>query len=169
MEADPAQRKDVAAEHPEVMKELWSHYEPYWNSVLPGMKPVRLDLGNPTENPVELCSQDWYMEQGNPPWNFRLIGKLPRVTAPWMVDIKKAGRYRFTLRQYPKLADKSVENTVRAKVKIAGLTKEVEVEPGTKSVVLELDLPAGETELVTYLYDEKGEAGGAYFTEVEAL
>ena len=48
------------------------------------------------------------MKQGNPPWNFKLIGELPRITAPWMVDVKKAGRYRFTLRQYPKLADKPV-------------------------------------------------------------
>ena len=109
------------------------------------------------------------MEKGNPPWNFRLIGKLPRVTAPWMVDVKKAGRYRFTLRQYPKLADKPVNKTVRAKIEIAGLTKECKVEPGCKGVIMEMELPAGKTELVTYLYDEKGEAGGAYFTEVEAL
>ena len=168
MEADPAQRKDVAAERPEVVKELWSHYEPYWESVLPGMKAVRLDLGNPGENPISLCSQDWYMESGNPPWNFRLIGKLPRVTAPWMVDVKKAGRYRFTLRQYPARANKPVV-AVRAKVEIAGLTKECVVEPGCKGVVLEMELPAGMTELWTFLYNEKGQAGGAYFTEVEAL
>ncbi|MDF7825464.1 arylsulfatase [Pontiellaceae bacterium B12227] len=169
MQADPKQRTDVAAEHPEVVDELWSHYEPYWQSVVKGMTPVRLDIGNPDENPVELCSQDWYMPQGNPPWNFRLIGKLPRVTAPWMITVQKAGRYRFTLRQYPKLADKTVEKTVRAKVEIAGLSREVEVQPGSKGIVIEMELPAGETELVTYLYNEKGEAGGAYFSEVEAL
>ena len=168
MEVDPVQRKDVAAEHPSVVNELWSHYESYWTSVVTGMRPIRLDIGNPTENPVEFCSQDWYMEQGNPPWNFRLIEKLPRVTAPWMVDVKKAGRYRFTLRQYPKLADKPVK-AVRAKVRIAGLSKECEVGHGSKGVVIEMDLPAGETELITYLYNEKGEAGGAYFTEVEML
>ncbi|MDP4776874.1 MAG: sulfatase-like hydrolase/transferase, partial [Opitutales bacterium] len=168
IQADPSQRKDVAAEHPEVVEQLWSHYEPYWQSAVKGMRAVRLDIGNPTENPVELCSQDWYMPQGNPPWNFGLIGKLPRVTAPWMLNVKQAGRYRFTLRQYPKLADKPVV-AVRAKVKIAGVEKEVVVEPDTKGIVIELELPAGEAELLTYLYDEKGEAGGAYFTEVEAL
>ena len=169
MEADPVQRRDVADEHPDVVKELWSHYEPYWESVVTGMRPIRLDLGNPTANPVELCSQDWYMTQGNPPWNFRLIGKLPRVTAPWMVNVRNAGQYRFTLRQFPKLADRPVKKTVRAKIEIAELTKECAVEPGCKGVVLEMELPAGETELTTYLYDEKGKAGGAYFTEVEAL
>ena len=166
--ADPAQRKDVAAEHPDVMAQLWSHYAPYWKSVLPGMRPVRIDLGNPTENPTQLCSQDWYMQSGNPPWNFRLIGKLPRVTAPWMVTVKKAGRYRLTLRQFPPDAKRPVI-AVRAKVKIAGLEQSRPVIPGRTGVVFEMDLPAGETELWTYLYDEKGEAGGAYFTEVEAL
>ena len=84
-----------------------------------------------------------------------------------MVNVKKTGRYRLTLRQYPKLANKPVEKTVRAKVEIAGLSKEVKVEPGSKGIIIEMDLPAGETELVTYLYNEKGQAGGAYFTEVE--
>ena len=85
-----------------------------------------------------------------------------------MLNVKKAGTYRFTLRQYPLLADKPVIAT-RAKIEIAGLSKECKVEAGSKGVVIELDLPAGETKLLTYLYDEKGEAGGAYFTEVEAL
>ena len=32
-----------------------------------------------------------------------------------------------------------------------------------------MELPAGKTELTTWLYDANGKAGGAYFTEVEAL
>jgi len=57
---------------------------------------------------------------------------------------------------------------VRAKVQIAGIEKECAVRPDSTGVVFEIDLPAGPTELLTYLYDEKGRAGGAYFTEVEA-
>ncbi|MDQ8197883.1 arylsulfatase [Pelagicoccus enzymogenes] len=168
IQADPAQRNDVATQHPEVVKELWAHYEPYWQSVKEGMRPVRLDIGNPSENPVELCSQDWYMPQGNPPWNFRLISELPRVTAPWMINVKSAGFYRFTLRQYPSLANMPLV-AVRAKISVAGIEKEVEVTPGTSGVVIDLSLPVGKTELWTYLYDENGEAGGAYFTEVQKL
>ena len=56
---------------------------------------------------------------------------------------------------------------VCAKVEIAGLSQECEVGSGSKGVVIEMNLPAGETELITTLYDEEGEAGGAYFTEVE--
>jgi hypothetical protein len=85
-----------------------------------------------------------------------------------MVNVKKAGLYRFTLRQFPEEADKVVK-AVRAKIQIAGKDQEMVVDPGSKEVVFELEIPAGRTELITYLFTSKGKIGGAYFTEVEAL
>ena len=167
IEADPAQLKDVATEYPEVVERLRDLYDPFWDRVSPRMTPVRISIGDLNENPVSLCSQDWHMETGNPPWNFNQIENLPRVTGPWLVDVKRAGRYRFTLRQWPAEADKPVV-AIRAKLRIAGQEKEMAVEPGITGVVFEMNLPAGPTELLTYLYDEQGRAGGAYFTEVEA-
>ncbi len=168
LEQDPAQRNDVSAAHPEMVKQLRALYRPFWESVSPRMVPVSIDLGNPRQNPTELCSQDWYMPHGNPPWNFGHINQLVRVTGPWMVDIKKAGRYRLTLRQWPAQANRPVV-AVRAKVRIAGQELEAKVAPGAKAVVFEMELAAGKTELQTWLFDESGKAGGAYFTEVEAI
>ncbi|MEX0321671.1 MAG: arylsulfatase [Puniceicoccaceae bacterium] len=168
IQTDPGQENDVAAQHPEVVAQLRALYEPFWESISPRIRPVRIDLGNLAQNPTELCSQDWYMERGNPPWNFGSINKLPRVSGPWMVDVKKAGRYRITLRQFPKVADKPVV-AVRARVQIAGQERQCKVEQGSKGVVFEIQLPAGPAELWTYLYDEDDKAGGAYFTEVELL
>ena len=140
IQADPGQRKDLAADHPEVVARLRALYDPFWERVSPRLTPVRIDIGNPAENPTVLCSQDWYLEKGNPPWNFGSIKKLPKVTGPWMLEVKKAGKYRLTLRQFPKEADKPVA-AVKAKVEIAGQTLEQSVESGTKGVVFELDLP----------------------------
>ncbi len=168
IQADPAQRDNVADEHPEVVDRLRTAYQTFWEKVSPRLTPVRIDIGNPTDNPTVLCSQDWYMPTGNPPWNFGSIAKRPRVTGPWMLEVKKAGTYRITLRQMPKEADKPVI-AVRAKVKIAGQSLEVPVQPDSRSVVFEMELPTGPTKLVTWLYDAKGNAGGAYFTEVEAM
>jgi len=168
MLADPGQQNSLAASRRDVVAQLREHYEPFWKRVSPRLTPVSIDIGNPAENPTVLCSQDWHMETGNPPWNIGSISKLPRVTGPWKVNVKKAGKYRITLRQFPIEANKLVV-AVRAKVEIAGKSAEKKVESGSKGVVFELDLPAGKTELVTWLYDEKGEAGGAYFTEVDAL
>lgn len=166
--ADHAQRNDLAAQYPEVVQQLRSLYEPFWQHVSPRMTPVRVDLGNPDQNPTELCSQDWYMPTGNPPWNFGEIKKLPKVTGAWMVQVQKAGQYRISLRQFPKEADQPVVAS-RAKIEIAGQIMERQVKTGSKGVVFEVDLPKGATELVTYLFDASGKVGGAYFTEVEYL
>ncbi len=168
MADDPAQRNDVAATHPYIVKKLRELYSPFWSSVAARMTPVHIDIGSPTENPTVLCSQDWYMPNGNPPWNFGSIRKLPPVTGPWKIHVRKAGRYRMTLRQFPVEANLPVY-AVRASVRIGEKEQESSVKPGSKGVVFEEVLPAGRTELWTYLYDERGKVGGAYFTEVEAL
>ncbi|QDU88855.1 Arylsulfatase precursor [Pirellulimonas nuda] len=168
IEADPAQRNDVAKEHPDVVDDLRERYQPFWARVSPRLTPVRIDIGNPAESPTVLSSQDWYMPAGNSPWNFNMIKKLPKVTGPWMLQVQKAGQYRITLRQFPREANKPVV-AERAKIEIAGQAVEQPVQASSRGVVFELDLPAGPTELLTQLIDVNGEAGGAYFTEVEAL
>ncbi len=165
---DPSQREDVSADYPEIVTALRALYPAFWEVVSPRMTPVSIDLGSAAENPTLLASQDWYLPLKNPPWNFGQIRRLPRVTGPWMVNVRRAGRYRFTLRQFPAVAQKPLE-AVRARIRISGIERERQVRSGSQGVVFELDLPAGKAELWTWLYDQAGEAGGAYFTEVEAL
>jgi hypothetical protein len=165
---DLMQRHDISLKHPEVVARLRKLYEAFWGSVSPRMTPVYLDLGNPAENPTILCSQDWRLETGNPPWNFAEINQYKKITGPWYVSVTRAGKYRFTLRQFPKEAGKPLR-AVRAKVKIAGEEAEQKIALGAHSVDLELDLPKGETTLETFLYTENNEVGGAYFTKVERL
>ena len=108
------------------------------------------------------------MPVGNPPWNFGEVNQLKKITGPWHVQVKESGKYRITLRQFPEVANKPLR-AVRAGIKIAGLEKEQSVKSGARSSVFELDLPEGKTTLETYLYNQKDEVGGAYFTEVERL
>lgn len=164
---DPTQSRNVAAANPEVVARLRGFYQPFWEKVSPRLTPVRIDVGNPADNPTVLCSQDWRLESGNPPWNFNSIKKLPKVTGPWMIEVQRAGSYRITLRQFPKEADKPVR-AVRAELEIAGQTFRKDVEQGSKGVVFEVTLLPGPTEIITRLVDDRGKVGGAYFTEVEA-
>ncbi len=165
---DPTQSKNIAAQHPEIVAKLRKLYDPFWKKISPRLTPVSIDIGNPDDNPTTLCSQDWYMPQGNPPWHFNIIKKLPKVTAPWILEVKQTGRYRITLRQFPKEANKPLIAT-KASINIAGKTIEQQVKPNSKAVVFEINLPKGPTQLITKLYNKNGESGGAYFTEVEAL
>lgn len=165
---DPSQSKDVAKQFPEVVERLKPAYLSWWESVSPRMQAVRIDLGNPSQNPTDLNSQDWYMPKGNPPWSQGAIGGMPKQTGPWMVDVKKAGEYRFTLRQRPKEAPAPLK-AVRARIEIAGVSQETAVAPGAEYVTFTLNLPVGTAELITYLYDSNDQVRGAYYTEVEAL
>ena len=168
IEADPAQRKNLASRFPRIVEELELAYEPFWQRVSKGLRPVPIAVGDPTENPTVLCSQDWRPDSGNPPWNFNGIKKIPKVTHPWLVRVMRQGKYRITLRQWPKEAEKPILAN-RALLKIAGSQRESAIKPGSSGVAFEMTLPEGITELWTYLFTEAGEVGGAYFTEVEAL
>ena len=168
IQSDPSQRKNIANQRPEIVKNLRKAYQSFWHRVSPGLKPVAIDIGDLTENPSVLCSQDWRPETGNPPWNFSSIKKLPKVTHPWLVNVLKAGKYRFTLRQWPKEADKRIVG-IKAKIKIAGVEKEALIKDGSREIDFTLSLPSGITELWTYIYNQQGQVGGAYFTEVEKL
>ena len=165
---DPSQRNNIAEERKEVVKDLRKAYQSFWKRVSPGLKPVAINIGDHTENPTVLCSQDWRPETGNPPWNFSSIRKIPKVTHPWLVNVLEAGKYRFTLRQWPKEANEEIIG-VKARIKIAGITKEALIKDGAKKIDFTLTLPAGITELWTYLYNHRGQVGGAYFTEVHKL
>jgi arylsulfatase A-like enzyme len=168
IQIDPSQRNNIASQRPEIVNNLRTAYQSFWQRVSPGLKPVAIDIGDLTENPSVLCSQDWRPETGNPPWNFSSIKKIPKVTHPWLVNILEAGKYRFTLRQWPKEADKPIVG-VKAKIKIAGVEKEALIKDGSKEIDFTLSLPSGITELWTYIYNQQGQVGGAYFTEVEKL
>ena len=54
-------------------------------------------------------------------------------------------------------------------IKIAGVEKEALIKDGSKEIDSTLSLPSGITELWTYIYNQQGQVGGAYFTEVEKL
>jgi hypothetical protein len=94
------------------------------------MEPVAIDVGNPLENPTTLCSQDWYLPFGNPPWNFNSINRRPSITGPWHVMVQQDGTYRITLRQLPKEANKPLV-AERASLTVAGETQEVNVRDGS--------------------------------------
>ena len=82
--------------------------------------------------------------------------------------MSQPGKYRITLRQWPKEAKKEIVGG-RAKIKIGGINKESSIRKGSYGVDFEFNLPEGTTELWTYIYNQKEEVGGAYFTEVNKL
>ena len=93
---------------------------------------------------------------------------LTGIVGPHYVNVVKAGKYRISLRQAPEVAAVKLR-AVHAKLEIAGVTAEAPIPAGVEEINFDLELPAGQTQLLTYMTDEKGKVSGSTFVVVEAL
>jgi hypothetical protein len=125
VKSDPGQKKDVAAEHPEVVGRMRRHYEAWWTRIEPTLSDFEtITLGSDRENPARLSSLDWLAPKlviAAQPFDVRLLGQVPVVegslplgrpmpllNAPWNVLIERDGDYEISLRRWPKEADAAI-------------------------------------------------------------
>ena len=169
---DPGQTKNIATEHPAEIEKLRKFYESWWGSVSKKFDQyVPLVLGAEACPSVDLCCHDWHPGTESIPWNQSgQIGVAgdPLQNGFWAVDVARPGTYRFLLHSRPAWVKEPLKAT-RAKVKIGELEKEITIDPQTHEAVIELELPAGETKLWTYLEHENGKSRGAYYVIVERV
>ncbi|QTN32295.1 arylsulfatase [Akkermansiaceae bacterium] len=165
--ADPGQKKDIAAAHPEVAQRLRADYETWWASLKPAMDhTVRYVLGG-EENPMTLASHDWLMpgvEQAA--WHQNQIKRGDPIKGPWAVDVKQAGTYAITLRLWPDYLEKAMHVT-EARLAVAGVEETIAVKPEATAASFRVTLPAGPTMLETTLIRADGKQSGAYFARIE--
>ncbi|QDT69117.1 Arylsulfatase precursor [Planctomycetes bacterium MalM25] len=191
--ADPGQKNDLAARHPEVVERLRAAYDAWWESLQPALsKHAEFVLGNPAENPSRLTCHDWLTDGKPSPWNQATVRAGQQTLGDWAVRVEHAGRYRITLRRWPAEADKPLTAGLpagaavpglkafretpgkalairSAGVRIAGYEAEQPVEPDAGAVAFEADLPAGSTRLMGYFELAGGGRVGSYYAEVERL
>ena len=168
--ADPGEKTDVASAHPEIITTLRQRYETWWTGLAPALaRQIRIQLGNPAENPTRLNCMDWHADEGTIPWDQSQVAALPEANGVWKVEITRAGRYRFTLRHRPAEASFPLHASM-ARVRIDERESKAAVPVGANSIAIELDLPAGPADLQTFLDDEKsGQSRGAFYVEAERL
>ncbi|MBG86089.1 MAG: arylsulfatase [Verrucomicrobiales bacterium] len=125
LEKDPAEKNDLAASKPDVLKGLKSDYLKWFDDVSKSrvFKVGTIHIGNPAENPVLLCRyQDSRYVDGKP--------------TGWPVKIEQAGRYRLSV----ELADRNTGGRIH--VAWQGKSQSRPVLPGTNSA--SFSLTAGE-------------------------
>lgn len=101
---DKGQRKDVAAEHPELVAELSEAYEQWWDKISVD-KDVRHPIWLTTDikgESVVLNSHDVHtlIENGMPVWNqnaLRTGAKMAKDTHFWSIYVEESGTYDFEL------------------------------------------------------------------------
>jgi arylsulfatase A-like enzyme len=156
MEADPSERVDVAAEHPEVVERLKRAYSDWFDDVsrTRGFDPPRILLGSPRENPTTLTRQDWRGPRAG--WEADSLGH-------WEVQVDRPGRYRLTLTLTP------APGPWVAHLACRGATMGTSVPTGATSCSFEhVQLTAGPGTLEAWL-NQGGRTVGVWSVEVERL
>jgi arylsulfatase B len=188
MRKDPGQKQNVAGQHADVVKRLSADYDRWWALVTAkGNEYVRIALGAPEANPVRLTAHDWHGEGSERVWNQRGIRQAPVANGYWAVDVRRAGRYRFELRRWPREVDLPLGAAYRdaepnredaegmavpvtaARLRIGAAEGAAKPGADDKAAVIELQLKAGPAELQTWLTAADGSERGAYFVYVQRL
>ncbi len=186
---DPGQRRDLAEEHPEVVRRLREAQEAWWREALPRMSEYApISLGAAAENPTRLDAMD---VQGDVAWNQNHVAAAQKSTGTWAVKVERPGRYRFALRRWPaelglplaaglaqEKADalapylaRTVPRTIQpvaARVAIFDCESRLAVDPQACEAVVDMQIAqTGQTRLDAWFATADGEEQGAYYVYVE--
>ena len=152
IEADPYEKKDIAADHPEIVTEMRAGYEAWFEDVsgTRGYAPPRIHLGSPHENPVILTRQDWRGAKG---WG-------PKDLGYWDVHVARDGKYDVTLRF------EEIPEAGEASFKLGDVELTGPVEKGAKSCTFRgVALKTGDGRLEASV-PRAGKRTGAKYVEV---
>lgn len=188
---DPGQQKDIAADHPAVLKEMKDHYEQWWSR----LEPVIFDyvpvvIGNAKENPTLLSSNGWTGAGGiNTQWGVAQANGAPRG-GTWQILAETDGVYKLELSRWPPHLQRAL--TVSGPDKAVGGTwirpgkaipiaygcvslnkKEpvvVKSEPGADKISFEIKISKGINQLQAWFRDKDGKDNcAAYYVQVEKI
>jgi len=168
--ADPDQSVDVADEQPAVVERLRSSYDGWWASLSPVFgEVVRIGIGSEAENPVELTSHDWRVDdEADVAWAARHVYAGLQGNGYWALDVLRGGHFRVELRRWPRHMGLWME-VVKAKLRIGDLETEATLSHYDTVAVFDVELPPGPTELQTWLIAQDGTEKGAYFVDIERV
>ena len=197
--ADPGQARDIARDHPDVVKRMRDHYARWWAGVQPAIQDVgHIIVGSDRENPSRLSCNDWFGVKGRGNVTLQKEIRLGRnVNGAWNIQVDRSGRYEIALCRWPaeaaaairaalpayKAADGALDYNgklayppgqalpiARARLAVGDVDVSAAVGAADRSVTFTVDLQAGTTKMQTWFLDEKGKAlCGAYYVYVKRL
>lgn len=171
MRQDPGQTTDVAERHPDVVQDLKTKYDQWWQSISARFDEyVEIDLGALECPKTILTAHDWHPTQGGVPWNQGAISRDVNANGFWAVRVQQEGTYRFTLASRPLHVRKGIsEQPGQARVKIGDASQSKDFAAKAKSVQIEMRLEPGSYQMQTWIEPLSGKSRGAYFVTVEYL
>ncbi|MCG6186320.1 arylsulfatase [Maribellus maritimus] len=145
IKSDPRERNDVAAQNPDIVKDLYGRYEKWWEDISVDFDTyAEIAIGTEHENPVTLNAHDAHTRDGK---------KI------WVVNVARDGKYEIKLNHWPAESGKRiVENTsgdidlpiASADLTVGNMNRTAKVTAEMKSANFKVDLKAGTTCLQAY-------------------
>lgn len=92
LRSDPGQARNVAAQHPEVVRRMNDHYDLWWSGVAPEVNDFSMiHVGADAENPILLSACDWqdvFLDQS------RQVRAGESKNGAWGIAVDRAGNLR---------------------------------------------------------------------------
>ncbi len=154
LRTDPAETRDIAAEHPDVVADLRARYEQWFADISrAGFEPVRIHLGAPRENPVLLTRQDWRGVTGNG----------DEHAGHWQVHVTRETQYTVQLEFKP------LSTPGKVTLRLAGKEWTAFMTPGAESHQFDaMPWPKGDARLEAWT-ESGGTRQGIRYVHVRAL
>ena len=192
---DPGQRRDIAADHPDLVAELRAGYEQWWELVSEQFdRDVPMVIGRDAE-PVRLTTHDLRNEACNGAWNQRQVREGHVASGYWAIDVRRAGRYGIELRRWPEDAGYALDAGIDgddvewrrdaiqeqhaphysggvalpigwAALRVGGRSYHLETPPGDTAAVFEVSLQAGPDQLSAAFHDRVERTIGSYYVTI---
>ena len=168
VQQDPGQKLNIAEQHPNVVGDLTEEYQAYFRDVFErDDRFTRFQLGDSSYNSTRMTVRDWHPTLGRVIWKQDQLGDDALfVNGFWAVHVEIPGQYSIRLSRHPD-DDKRPMKASNARLEVGDIELYKELDPVDTEVVFEVTLPAGNTELQTWLKDvSTGRERGAYFVDV---
>jgi len=185
MSIDPAQKNDVAKEHLEVVARLNVALERV--NAENDNRQQRYVIGSDKQNPIEFTPSSWSKRIST--WQRGIRNGTPGAV-PVFAETNEAGTYRFSLRRWPAEMNEPIRSApeltvpdgfegktktergralpiVKARLKVPGFDKSVEVTDDMTEAVFTVNLKKGDCDILAQFIADDDKEYGAYFLSVE--
>jgi len=195
---DPGQHQNIAAKHPDRVLALREGYEAWWNLVSEQAdRDIPFHIGE-DDAEVMLTTHDVRNEACAVAWNHKHVRGGMAVSGYWEIDVRRAGRYRFELRRWPREAGHALGAGIEgddvpirwdcvqpsfkdlytggkpidirwARLIIGDQTLHAEVDPAADFVCFEVDLPQGPAHVYPSFHTGEPGTAAPYYIYVKRI
>lgn len=189
LRTDPCEKKDIAAQQPEMAAQLRADYETWWAHISEKADQYCPFVINPAHQQTVLISSQNFLGS-EAVYAQRSVRQGMSCDGWTMIDVEVPGTYRISLSRWPRESGLALNaeatpfpqdpsthwmtntkckimNIVKARLHVGEFDQTVSVNPSNHSVDFTVNLPVGEQRIQTWFTLANGEKISAYYTYIQ--